>query len=151
MQSPAQRLAGRAAAGRAASTGETRTFKALSEVEENKMHLRFAENQLRPLPTARPGHPAAPAPAARWSQARRRGRPSSPHGAGPRTPAGAAPGGGASALRLRPLRARQVLGAENWDFVGQLKTQTSHLARKDPALNSPIRRRLQFLISNSFN
>lgn len=42
-------------------------------------------------------------------------------------------------LRLRPLRARQVLGAENWDFVGQLKTRTSHLARKDPALSSPDR------------
>lgn len=125
----------------AARAGKPRTLKALSEVEETKMHLRFAENQLRPLPTSPAGPSAGPGSGKGRSGSARRS------GSGPRVPAGAAPGCGAARLRLRPLRARQVLGAEDWDFVGQLKTQTSHLARKDPALNSPIRRRLRFLIT----
>lgn len=114
------------------------------------MHLRFAENPLRPLPAAsrapaRASAAQAAVPEGRPGSARRAPGPTRP-GRAPR-PARAAPGSasGAAALRLRPLRARQVPGAENWDFVGQLKTRTSHLARKDPALSSPIRRRRPLL------
>lgn len=136
--------------------------KALSEVEENKMHLRFAENRLRPLPTARPrrtwggvwgvwgGGTRRPQRRENRRSREPQQRPPVPRraGPGPRLPAGAAPGSGGRRAPSSPAAsARQVLGAENWDFVGQLKTQTSHLARKDPTLNSPIRRRLRFLIT----
>lgn len=82
----------RAAAGMAASAGKPHTFKALSEVEKTKMHLRFAENQLRPLPTAPAGPSAGPGPGGK-------GRP----GSARRCPAG--PGRAPASRRERPRAA----------------------------------------------